>query len=84
MSVGTVLGGAALGALAGALLVNPSGTGTFLGSDEQTLVLLTTVGAGFGVFCLRRHWNELTGESVEVRPDVLRGGRPGVVVSIHF
>jgi hypothetical protein len=44
MSIGTVLGGAALGALAGALLVNPSGTGTFLGSDEQTLVLLTTVG----------------------------------------
>ena len=84
ISVGTVLGGAALGAIAGGVLINPSGSGTFLGSDEQTLALLTTVGAGFGVFCLRRHWNELTGRSVDVQPAVTRGGRPGVLVSIHF
>lgn len=84
LSVGAVLGGAALGAVAGAVLIKPQGSGTFLGSDERTLALMSAAGAGLGVFRLHQHWKALTGRSVDVRPAVLHGGQPGIVASIHF
>lgn len=82
LSIGTVLGGATLGATAGSVLVERMGL--VLGSDMQTIALCTAAGAGYGVVRLRRRWNELRGRSVEVRPVVLNGGYRGIAVSIHF
>jgi hypothetical protein len=84
LSVGTVLGGATVGLVAGSLLINPTGEGTLLGSDEQTLTLLTLAGATLGVLHLRRNWGRLTGTSIEVQPALFTNGRPGVVARFRF
>lgn len=84
LSVGSALGGAALGALAGGMLVNDDGTGTFLGSDEQTIVITGLAGAALGILQLSRRWEALTGHAVEVRPTVAGGGRAGVNLTVRF
>lgn len=85
LSFGTVVGGATLGLLVGAVLTNPSGEGTILGSDEQTLSILALAGGTLGVLQLRRNWGRLTGAvAVEVNPLATVHGRPGVVVRARF
>ena len=84
LSVGTVLGGATLGLIASAVMINGDGAGTLLGSDEQTARLFALAGATFGVLHLRRNWGRLTGTSVELQPTVFRSGQPGVVARLLF
>jgi hypothetical protein len=85
LSFGTVVGGAALGLLAGGLLINPEGAGTALGSDEQTLSILAFAGGTPGFLQLVRNWSRLTGSAVvQVNPLVTVHGRPGVVLRLHF
>lgn len=84
LSFGTVVGGATLGLLAGAVLTNPSGEGTILGSDEQTLTILALAGGTIGFLQLRRNWSRLTGTGLEVNPVAVVHGRPGVVLRLRF
>jgi len=84
VTVGTVLGGATVGAVASALLINPEGEGTLLGSDGQTFTILTLAGTGLAVLNLRRTWGRLTGVQVEARPAIVGDGQPGVVARIRF
>ena len=84
VSVGTVIGGATLGLVAGSLLINDSGTGTFLGSDEQTMTLFTLAGATLAILHLRSNWGRLTGAGMEVEPALFTNGSPGVVARFRF
>ncbi len=85
LGFGTVVGGATLGLLVGAVLTNPSGEGTILGTDEQTLSILALAGGTLGVLQLRRNWGRLTGGGVlDVSPLATVHGRPGVVVRARF
>jgi hypothetical protein len=85
LSFGTVVGGATVGLLVGAILTNPAGEGTFLGSDEQTLSILALAGGTLGFLQLRRNWSRFTGSAVvEVDPLVPIHGRPGVVLRLRF
>ncbi len=82
VAAGAVLAGAAMGGVASFLLINGEGSGTFLGSDEQTFSGLVLAGAAAGVLIAGSRWDELTGAAgsrMAVRPGVLRGGRPGLV-----
>lgn len=84
LSVGSALGGAAAGVLFGGLLVNGEGSGTFLGSDEQTLLIAGLAGATLGIVQISRRWGVLTGRPVEIRPVVEPTGRTGVNLTVRF
>jgi hypothetical protein len=84
VAMGTVLGGAAIGALGSAILVNGEGEGTPLGSDEQTISLFTLGGAAFGVWHLYRNWGALNGAPVDVRPVVAPDGHFGLRARLRF
>ncbi len=84
LSLGTVLGGATVGLVLGGLLINPTGEGTLLGTDEQTITILALAGATLGVLHLRRNWGRLTGTSIEVQPALFTNARPGVVARFRF
>lgn len=84
VAIGTVLGGATVGAVASAVLINPDGPGTILGSDEQTFAILTLTGAGLAVLHLRKTWGRLTGAQVDARPAIVGDGQPGIVAHIRF
>lgn len=83
-AVGSVAGGAALGALASIPLINPSGAGTPLGSDRRTFTLLTLVGAGLGGFSYWSRRDELSAGGVAVGPAVSRGGGAGIHIRLRF
>ena len=83
IAVGTVLGGATLGALASSLLINGEGAGTPLGSDEHTVRVFMLAGATLGVLQLRGSWDSLTGR-VEVTPVVTLDRRVGMVTRVRL
>lgn len=84
VTLGTASAGAMLGMAAAAILINPEGEGTFLGSDETTATLFSLVGAGSGLYYVGSRWDQLTGDAVRFRPALLEEGRPGVVARLRF
>ena len=83
IAVGTVLGGATLGALASSLLINGEGSGTFLGSDERTVTLFMLAGTALAGLQLRRNWGRLTGR-VDVQPILTMDGRAGLATRVRL
>ena len=84
VALGTLLAGSALGAVASVPLINGEGSGTFLGSDEQTVTVLAVLGAGLGALHVGRRWGELTGTTFEIGPTAVDSGRPGVLARLRF
>lgn len=87
VAAGAVLAGAAMGGIGSFLLINGEGSGTFLGSDEQTFSGLVLAGAAVGVLIAGSRWDDLTGAAgsrVAVRPTVLHRDRPGLVARWRF
>lgn len=84
LSLGSALGGAAVGVLFGGLLIDGEGSGTFLGSDEHTLLITGLAGATLGIVQIARRWGALTGHSVEVRPVLDPAGRTGLNLTVRF
>ena len=74
----------ALGAAMSFPLINGEGSGTFVGSDEQTVTVLAVPGSGLGALHVGRRWGELTGTRFEIRPTTLDSGRLGVVARLRF
>ena len=71
--LGTVLGGATLGALSSALLINGNGAGTPLGTDEATFGMLTGGGTALGLAMAIMNSHELDSRRMSVRPSVGKG-----------
>lgn len=84
ITVGTLLGGATLGAIVSIPFISPDGEGTIFGSDEQTLGILMAAGAALGASHLWRHWGELTGGGLAVRPGIMPDGQPGVAARLRL
>lgn len=83
VAAGAVLAGATVGALASALLINSEGSGTALGSDEQTFAVLVLTGGVLGGWFAYSRWDDLTGARLQMVPVYDRGG-PGIRGRIRF
>ena len=84
VTTGAALGGALLGVVVGLwLLDSDPGSGTILGSDEQTTAILAVGGAGLATLYLWSRWDELTGKTLEVMPAIV-GGEAGLTARIRF
>lgn len=83
VTIGAGLGGAVTGALASALLINGEGSGTFLGSDEQTVAILASAGAIFAVVRQNRSWNRAV-RAIDFQPLVTLDGQAGLSGTIRF
>jgi hypothetical protein len=87
LGFGTVVGGAALGliaGIAGAGLIHDAGEGSSFGSHERTLAILALAGGTLGFLQLRRNWGRLTATGVEVTPLATVHGRPALVLQLRF
>jgi hypothetical protein len=76
--VGTILGGATLGMIGGAMLP---------GDGEEVVFLGGFIGAGWGVYKLTSTWGELTdsdGRRLVFTPGAMVHGRPGLLVTARF
>lgn len=78
---GVAMAGGALGALAAVPLINPSGEGTFLGTDERTILLTTGAGLALGSLYAWRVRDQLRSRSVRFTPEV-RGDRIGLRIEM--
>lgn len=78
---GVALAGGAFGALAAVPLINPSGEGTFLGSDERTIILTTGAGLALGSLYAWHVRHQLHSRSVRFTPEV-RGERIGLRIEM--
>lgn len=78
---GVALAGGTFGALAAVPLINPSGEGTFLGSDERTIILTTGAGLALGSLYAWRVRDHLRSRSVRFTPEV-RGDRFGLRIDM--
>ena len=85
VSVGAILGGAAIGVVVGHKLlgVGDRAPGTILGNDGWTTAILAVVGADLAALYLRSRWGELTGKALEVTPAIV-GGEAGLTARIRF
>lgn len=75
---GVALAGGALGALAAVPLINPSGEGTFLGSDERAVTLLTASGLALGSLYAWRLGPRLGPSAVRLTPEARGDGGFGL------
>lgn len=81
---GAVMAGATLGALAAVPLINPDGEGTFLGSDEQTVMTLVLAGVVLGSVFAWRNRRELAFRNMDVMPARFGDGHYGLGVRLRF
>jgi hypothetical protein len=81
---GVVMAGASLGALASVRLIQPAGEGTPLGTDQQTLALMSTAGAVVGYLYAWSNRDRLTPRRVVVFPALRESGRYALNVQMCF
>lgn len=83
--IGGVVGaGATLSALAAVPLINGEGEGTPLGSDEQTVLLMTLAGGALGSLYAWKHSDELSGGALRVTPTISEATGYGVRIRTSF
>jgi hypothetical protein len=84
VALGVVLTGATLGAIpAGVLVGRGSEEGTPLGSDEQTIGLLTGAGASLALLYVKAKWSQLAGTTVTATPFIREHGQMGLLVRLR-
>jgi acyl dehydratase len=81
---GAVAAGGVLGALTSAALIAPDGTGTVLGSDEETFTKLVLAGGALGSFYVWMHRDEFRSRSIRVGPEMIRNGEYGLRAVVTF
>ena len=81
---GALLAGPVIGAVAASLLINSEGSGTALGSDEQTFAIALLASTALSSWYVSRHSRELLTRRTRVTPVVMPNGRFGATVNLRF
>jgi hypothetical protein len=81
---GGLMAGGTLGSLVAVPLINGEGEGTFLGSDERTVVLLALAGTALGSVYVWTHRAEFSSSGVNLTPEISGRGEYGIRLRVAF